>query len=744
MKKILFLFLVAGISVSGIFLATNANAAHPASPEGCNADNSVVNISRSTASAELGEIIVFTVDAGNPASAEGCDIVNRTLTLTLPNGTSVEFGPFDYSNPTVVSPVSSLNYVADSADLVNNLWTAHVDWTGTLSDGFDGDSTGAKQISVNNVPVYLEVSKTADPAMETSYTWTIDKSVTPESWSLFEGDSGTSQYTVEVQKIEGASTQSVSGTITIYNPALVDANVITVEDAIEGVGAVTVECPGGLPQIISAGESLICTYSSELPDTDTRTNTATVTTSGGVGGNTGEAIIDFANVVPEVVNDSINVTDTNGVGPWQFSDSGSVNYEKTFDCSGLDYVDGHAMYTKDNTAEILENGETADASVSVHCYALSVDKTAETAYDRKWNWTIEKSADQTSAELSEGEQFLVNYDVSLNAASSDSAWGVSGAISIYNPAPIAATINSVEDVISPDIIADVICSVNFPYTLAAGATLECDYSADLSDTANLLNTANIVQQNYDYDYMMVATMNGTNVYMATADVIFGEPLNMIDECVNVVDSVYGNLGMVCADEAPYTFEYALDLGTESVCGLNEYPNIATFTTVDTQTQDSDNWNVSVDVICDYSCTLTQGYWKTHSSYGPAPYDNTWALLMPNGESSIFFLSGQTWYEVLWTAPKKGNAYYVLAHQYIAAKLNLLNEASAPDSVMDAITDAEALFGMYTPSQVESLKGKSGGETKDKFISLASILGSYNEGLIGPGHCDSDDSMYLLN
>ena len=34
---------------------------------------------------------------------------------------------------------------------------------------------------------------------------------------------------------------------------------------------------------------------------------------------------------------------------------------------------------------------------------------------------------------------------------------------------------------------------------------------------------------------------------------------------------------------------------------------------------------------DTPCTLTQGYWKTHSSYGPAPYDVTWAILGDYGE-----------------------------------------------------------------------------------------------------------------
>ena len=54
---------------------------------------------------------------------------------------------------------------------------------------------------------------------------------------------------------------------------------------------------------------------------------------------------------------------------------------------------------------------------------------------------------------------------------------------------------------------------------------------------------------------------------------------------------------------------------------------------------------SVPCDGDKGCTLTPGYWKTHSKYGPAPYDATWALY---GEDNIFFLSGLSNYEVLWT------------------------------------------------------------------------------------------------
>jgi hypothetical protein len=134
------------------------------------------------------------------------------------------------------------------------------------------------------------------------------------------------------------------------------------------------------------------------------------------------------------------------------------------------------------------------------------------------------------------------------------------------------------------------------------------------------------------------------------------------------------------------------------------------------------------------CTLTQGYWKTHNStfQGGAPTDDTWELIGPAAEGTTFFLSGQSYFDVMWT-PVGGNAYYNLAHQYIAAVLNGLSGASVPANVATAISSAETLFNTYTPAQIGALSGNN--SLRKQFLALAGTLGSYNEGDLGPGHCD---------
>jgi hypothetical protein len=116
------------------------------------------------------------------------------------------------------------------------------------------------------------------------------------------------------------------------------------------------------------------------------------------------------------------------------------------------------------------------------------------------------------------------------------------------------------------------------------------------------------------------------------------------------------------------------------------------------------------------CTYTPGYYKNKGSH-----------LLPSGN---FFHSGQSWLEVLETAPKHGNAYYGLAHHYIAAVMNAKSASTTPP-VDNALSAAATYFGVATPADWSA----DGAYSKDQLTGWAGTLGAYNEGSIGPGHCD---------
>jgi hypothetical protein len=369
-----------------------------------------------------------------------------------------------------------------------------------------------------------------------------------------------------------------------------------------------------------------------------------------------------------------------------------------------------------------KHGKTYGVSHVTFCfdYDVIVKKTAKTSFDRTYNWAIDKTGNKTKLVLEEGQKGYVDYAVKVGLDEAkpytDGNWKVAGKIYIKNPDPkYPATITDVSDVVSPDIAADVSCGVTFPYVLAPGAVLTCSYGpVSLPDGSWRKNTATVTTT-------ADSVVGGAT---GTAKVKFRHPTKTIDYCVKVTDDKYGALGQVCADEAPKTFTYTLQVGPYAECGYYKFTNTASFVTKDLKRTGSDSWTVDVKVECPKVCPLTQGYWKTHSKYGPAPYDATWAKI---GEDTPFFKSGQTHYQVLWTAPQ-GNAYYILAHQYIATKLNVLNGAGATAEVKAAIAGAEAFFAAKAPGDVLT------DAERKQVLAWADLLDKYNNGLIGPGYC----------
>jgi hypothetical protein len=562
--------------------------------------------------------------------------------------------------------------------------------------------------------VNVEVSKTADTTFTRTFDWDITKEALNDL-DLFRGDDGEIDWEVVVTKDEGTDSDwAVSGTISILNPhPTATATVTDVEDVISGVGEVATDC--NVPFTIAAGATATCDYSSDLPDGEDRTNTATVSTSGVVLGGEGTADVTFGEP-SAVLGDSIEVSDD------LFGDFGSTSTSQTFSYStdhecGSEDGDG---YDVPNTATFTgAGGGSASDTAQVNCYDLAVTKEAFTSYTRTWTWDVTKSADQTALTLMPDQEFGVNYAVGVSATALDSDFAVfgEGGIKVYNPAPIAVDLTGVADMFEGAAL-DVDCGVDFPYTLAAGDTLECDYTGSASGE-NGTNTA-------------TATTEFGVDYSGTAEVDFSTAVvNHVDRCVTISDDRFPGLdGELCAGETATSYTMPAPRGIYATllsfaeCGPQVYANTARLN-IGERLLDSDVWTVNVTVPCETGCTLTQGYWKTHSAEGPAKYDDGWKFL-PLEEDTPFFNSGKTWYEVFWTAPA-GNAYYNLAHQYEAAVLNIANGASSTPEVDAAIAEAAELF---TAAPGDTF---SGGD-RSKALKLATLLDGYNNGLTGPGHC----------
>ena len=724
-----------------------------------------VDFSAATATL-VDECIVVTDDNATPGIAADDTVLdsslcyNETMPATYPMSTTV--GPFTVPN-------------CGSSTVTN---TAHFE---TLDDANDTSANGNASDSVTVSCYTLGVSKTANESLTRTYPWQIAKEADgePDHIDLFAGQSATINWTITAS-VQAAvdSGHAVNGVITISNPAPIAANNVSVTDSMTGGLDATVDCssdPGTQITVnVPANGTATCSYTRGLPDGTTRTNTATAALAGV--NYTGTASVDFTGATTALVDECIVVTDDKATAdtsddvtldsslcydetpmPATYPLSTTVGPFTTATCGNSTVTNTARFETVDDSNDTTANGSGSD-SVTVSCYELTVSKTADETFDRSYDWDIAKTRVVTEAggvanelTLDENQTFNATYEVTVSVgATNDDNHQVAGTITISNPAPMLADDVSVTDVITHATDADIPGTVDCngatagqPTTVdvPAAGSATCSYSADLPNADDRTNTA-------------TATLF-SQTYTGTANVDFsGAVMTEIDECVVVKDNHATadttddtTLGTVCATPtasaftAPKTFSYNLLITAPSGCGPFPFTNVATYLTVndtnDTAETDSATFTVNVDVPCPEGCTLTQGYWKTHndSFHGGAPTDPTWDLLGPLAEETPFFLSGQTYFQVFWTAPK-GNAYYNLAHQYMAAQLNILDGADSSD-ITTAFSQATALLETYTPADIAKLKGKAGNALRSQFISLAGILGSYNEGLIGPGHCDED-------
>src|SRR6266545_2552392 len=120
---------------------------------------------------------------------------------------------------------------------------------------------------------------------------------------------------------------------------------------------------------------------------------------------------------------------------------------------------------------------------------------------------------------------------------------------------------------------------------------------------------------------------------------------------------------------------------------------------------------------DAGCTLTLGYWKTHPESWPVS-----SLTL----GSVSYSQAQL-LSILGT-PVSGNGLIALAHQLIAAKLNVANGAD-PTAAAGSIAAADALIGALVVPPVGTGTLKPGATS-----ALTGALDAYNTGAVGPGHC----------
>ena len=391
---------------------------------------------------------------------------NGTATVTLTEGT---LGP-DWMQTAPANGACTLTgdtvNAADSCSVSGGVITLTVSPGDTLNAPNFGNFN--PNCTTGCTGQQILVTKTANPVI--TYTWNIQKSV--DKSSIDTSGSATANYTVTVTHDSGTAT--MTGNIKISNPFGPDVSGITVTDAVSDAntdgGNCTVTTPAAVTNpndgtiTVATGTHVDATYSctfTDVPAAGSNTNTATATWNSPASPVMGQATFDFSKAT--LVDNSVTVTDSlagnlgsvtiNGgaaADTCTTASSGFASNGSNLQCSvsgstttftySLTFNDpAGTCTTHNNTATFTTNtsGTTGNDKKSVQvCVGadLTVSKTAATSFTRTYNWTISKSANPATIDAPSGTSGTANYSVTASETGfTDSAWQVTGTITITNP-----------------------------------------------------------------------------------------------------------------------------------------------------------------------------------------------------------------------------------------------------------------------------------------------------------------------
>ncbi len=398
-----------------------------------------------------------------------------------------------------------------------------------------------------------------------------------------------------------------------------------------------------------------------------------------------------------------------------------------------------------NKPNLLQQGVTS----------LQVSKTA-TGFNeviQEFDWTIQKTPVSSSVVIPPGESGNVSFTLSItrNLVSETQRFGARGIITVTNTGENPTVGLMLNDVVQyklpgPGMYQPLPTQVIFiapipptpPGELPAGATGTYVYEVEfvLVPNATYRNEAQVTIQNHP---------EGTRTFIYRADFSLPTEPTIIQRDANVVLSdvvtfpagFTGNQPENQFLTSPPANPIILTVpvtNASAICGQElTLSNQATLTESNSGSTRVSNADVTINTgECPTVCPLSMGYWKTH-------YPDSW----PQTVRALGLKIGQIQYsayqlEQTLNLPSQGDASLILAHQLIAAKINIANGAE-PSPVAETIALGDALLYAASPCQTDynpmcqvpygvPPSSTSGG----KMVSAALILDAYNRSQMTPG------------
>jgi hypothetical protein len=574
------------------------------------------------------------------------------------------------------------------------------------------------------------VSITAKSFWMIHYEWNIAHSAEPSSWQLFRGDRGRSLFTITAERSSGYRSAWIQGEVCVFNHLSDNTLTPVVMVRLHSAGAVisATEARNERQAVLPPGQESCLRYRLEIPENHINPGgnyavfaDASAQDPSGVALNSGRSISVRFRDEPETSSEQIQVM-VPGSGTWTLTGSDRVQYEQTFSCDA-------AQGVQTRTAVIAGSEQSARAEVNISCYELEVWPVIQTAHNRVYRWSLDVNSEVEKLTLLAGETAPVEYRVKVeNQGYTDLYFRAHGSIQVRNPAPFSVELSDITAVLSRGNKINIDCSsLKFPLVLASGETVSCRFSAIPAEGERI--TASAERFNTNYHYRLDAKRAGTTAFQSQPRPISYRSPHTVHEslaCVDIGTDTNGERHRVCrSEEAPVMLTYTRQVGPYDQCGtftVSEQLKILSSGLLDPGVG---RWQVIVEVPCDLGCTRLPSYWATYSGLRTDRYDPAW----DNFKNVLFYRSNINWERMLHTS-SASNPYYLLARQYIAARLNVAGGAKASQEVQAAIKNAETLFQAYAPHQIARAKTSLQREIQ----SLAMDLDHFNRGLTGPGAC----------
>lgn len=230
---------------------------------------------------------------------------------------------------------------------------------------------------------------------------------------------------------------------------------------------------------------------------------------------------------------------------------------------------------------------------------------------------------------------------------------------------------------------------------------------------------------------------GATVYLLDCDE------NVLDMMLTDANGYYLFTGLTPGDylirfEAPEGYAFTLqDQGGDDAVDSDADPVTGLAWCTNLEGGESDlTWDAGIYMIPQDGCTLTIGFWKNHAGFGPQPdlvtqYLPIW-LGDEGGSESIQVTDAQMAVDILsmFVYGHPSNGITKLYAQLLGAKLNIANGADDV-AISDIIDAADEFLADYSWSDWGSLDKN----TKKTVLGWQEAFDEYNNGDIGPGHCD---------